>query len=236
MTKQIASSGQNGGENGYHHFLPSHLQERYVESANDKELLQLRRQVALLEVRIKQLLETLDRQVMTEERMMTSILEEFPDLDDEMAARLANYFASFLPESFIDTRTFRSLERLVKKHQTAMADRRLIEAHEALSQLFSAIGNGRRDGEIWKEINDAMDQQRKLIEAEQRRIAATQESLTLEKAVKLIEAVIQSLREAVVRYVPDRDLQASILGDARSIYQARLTGAIDLQPDPERVD
>lgn len=237
MTKAIASDGQNGRESAaYYRYLPAHLQERYVESIEDRELLHLRRQVALLEVRIKQLLETIDRKVMNEDVMAANIASEFPELDARTVRKLAEYVQTFLPESFIDTRTFRSLQRLVQKYETAMVDKRLIQAHEALAQLFGAIEDGRRDGEIWKEINAAMDQQRKLVEAEQRRVVATQESLSLEKAVKLIETVIQSLREAVVRYVPDRDLQASILADARNIYQGRLTGVIDLQSDPERLD
>lgn len=237
MTKAIASDGQNGRENAvYARYLPDHLQARYVESLEDRELLHLRRQVALLEVRIKQLLETIDRKVMSVETMTANIASEFPDLDAVTVRKLAEYVNTFLPESFIDARTFRSLERLVRKYETAMVDKRLIQAHEALAQLFSAIEDGRRDSEIWKEINAAMDQQRKLIEAEQRRVVSTQESMTLEKAVKLIEAVIQSLREAVVRYVPDRDVQASILGEAQAIYRGRLTGTIDLQPDAERMD
>lgn len=237
MPNQNALEGQNVQEDAaYLPYLPEHLQQKYVEGLHDSELTHLRRQIALADVRVKILLEALDRKVLTEERMTANILEEFPDLDPTTASKLAQYLQTFLPESYIDNRTFRSLERLIIKYETAMAEHRLIQAHEAIIQLSTAIKHGRRDGEIWKEIDGVMDSRRKLVESEQRRLVQTQESLTVERAVKMIGAVIESLREAVLRYVPDRDTQQNILGDAQHIYQTRLLGAVDISADPRRVD
>lgn len=237
MPTKDALVGQNVEQDAaYLPYLPEHLKQRYVEGLQDAELTHLRRQIALADVRVKILLETLDRQVLTTERMKTDILTEFPDLEAAQAQKLAEYLQTFLPESYIDTRTFRSLERLMHKYETAMLDHRLIAAAEAIAQLASAIKHGRRDGEVWKEIDSVMDSRRKLVESEQRRVIQTQESLTVERAVKMIGAVIESLREAVIRYVPDRDLQITILGDAQHIYQTRLIGAVDIQPDAKRLD
>lgn len=237
MPKPIAIEGQNNQEDAtYLPYLPDHLKQRYVDGLHDAELTHLRRQIALSDVRIKLLLEALDRQVLTEKAMVANLLDEFPDLEPDLARQLAKYLLTFLPEGFIDSRTFRSLERLMERYNVAIADGRLIQAYEALGQLDSAIRHGRRDGDVWKEIEEVMDSRRKLVEAEQRRVQATQESLTVERAVKMIGAVIESLREAVIRHVPDRNLQSSILGEAQLIYQSRLLGTVDIRSDESRLD
>lgn len=217
-------------------FLPEHLRQRYIEGLEDSELTHLRRQIALADVRVKMLLETLDRQVLTPERMTTDILQEFPDLDPQIAAKLAEYLQTFLPQGFIDTRTYRSLERLVSRYKTAMADKRLIQAHEALSQLFSAIEHGRRDNEIWREIDSVMDGRRKLVEAEQRREKEALELLSIKKVAELANAIITAMRESVIRNEPDRGVQALILSDAQRIYQTKLLGPLAVPVDAGLLD
>lgn len=237
MPISSAHDAQNSSHDGaYARYLPPHLRERYDEGLVDAEILHLKRQIALLDVRVKILLENLDRQVLTQERLAREISEEFPHLDEADCHALAKYLQAYLPETFIDTRTFRRLEQLAEKYEKAMADGSLIKAAEALAQLFAAIRAGRKDGEVWNEINEVMDNRRKLVEAEQRRVIQTQQMLSLDKAVRLIGVVIESLREAVIRYVPDRDSQQHILGVAERIYAERLIGAIDLPADAKRLD
>lgn len=237
MANENALERQDGEQDAvYLRFLPDHLREIYQEGLQDKQLTHLRRQVALMEVRVKTLLRTLDHQVMTPEKMSDHLRSDFPQLGTEMADQLGDYFSAFLPEGFIDSRTFRSLQRLVTKYESAMSEKRLIPASEALGQLFTAIEQGRRDGEIWKEIDGVMDSQRKLIEAEERRIVQTQSMMSAEQTAKFLFAVIQSIQDAVVLYVSEREVQELILAAAQRIYRSRLTGVVDLQPDADGLD
>lgn len=237
MANQTALERQDVQDNAaYLPYLPEHLRQRYLDGLEDAQLTHLRRQIALLDVRIKMLLETLDRQVLTPEKLSLSVQEEFEELSPQLADEVADFLSTYLPDGFLDTRTFRSLERLVTKYEKAMADKRLIQAHEALDQLFSAIRQGRRDGEIWKEIDAVMDSRRKLVEAEERRLAQTQRMMTEKQAVDILLAAIQSMQEAVMLYEPDRGVQELILSAARRAYESRLIGAIDLSADAKRVD
>lgn len=228
MSIQTAAVGQVAQEDAtYLKYLPDHLRERYQEGLADAQITHLHRQIALLDVRIKILLETLDRQILTADKIAADLLDEFPEVGSDLAYQIALHVQTYLPDTFIDTRTFRSLDRLVTKHETSMRDRRLIQAAESLGQLFRAIRDGRRDGEIWREIDQVMDSRRKLVEAEERRIVQTQSAMPLDKVVRYIGIVIESLREAVVRYVPDREIQQFILQDAERIYASRLRGDDD---------
>lgn len=211
----------------YLRYLPIHLRERYQEGLHDAQLTHLRRQIALLDVRIKLLLEALDQKVLTTDKIAADIQEEFPDLDPNVTARLASYVHTFLPEGHIDTRTYRSLDRLIEKYNNAMADKRLIQADQALRQLFGAIRGGRRDDETWKEIESVMDSRRKLVEAEERRLFQSQQTLSVDRVVSMVGLAIHSLREAVQRYVPDRETQSSILLEAERIYASNLGGESD---------
>lgn len=211
----------------YLNYLPEHLRERYVEGLHDAQLTHLRRQIALLDVRVKLLLEALDRKVLTSEKIAEDLQNEFPDLDPALTQQVAEYVHTFLPEGHIDTRTYRSLDRLATKYESAMADKRLLAADIALRQLFAAIRAGRRDDETWKEIESVMDSRRKLVEAEERRLFQAQQTLPVDRFIAMVGVAIQSLREAVVRNVLDRDLQGVILLDAERIYASNIGGETD---------
>lgn len=208
----------------YLNYLPLHLRERYTEGLHDAQLTHLRRQIALLDVRIKLLLEELDNKILTPDKIAEDIQEKFPKLDAEVVKEVAAYVNTLLPDGHIGTRTYRSLERLVSKYEIAMAGGRLIQADQALRQLFAAIRSGRRDDETWKEIETVMDSRRKLVEAEERRVVASQQTLTTDRVVALVSLAIYSLQEAVKRHEPDREVQTNILLEAERIYASNLGG------------
>lgn len=220
----------------YLRYLPEHLRERYQESLHDAQLTHLRRQIALMDVRVKLLLEALDQKTLTTERIAQDIQEEFPALDAAVVGKVAEYVHTFLPEGHIDTRTYRGMQRLVNKYKGAMAEKRLIVAAEALTQLFHAIEIGQRDDAAWQEIQQVMDNRRKLVEAEERRLFQSQQSLSIDRVVAMVSLAIQSLREAVVRYVPDTEIQQYILLDAERAYASHLSGETNPAADPERLD
>lgn len=237
MPMEHAVERQNLQDNeGYLQYLPEHLRGRYIEGLRDAQLTHLRRQIALADVRVKMLLETLDRRVLTAEKLAEDIKESFGELDEMTCLRLAEFFETYLPDGYIDTKTFRSLDRLTHKYDDAMAAKNLVKADQALRQLFEGIRSGRRDGEIWKEIDEVMDGRRKLVEAEERRLVHTQQTLSVDRVITMVSLAIQSLRMAVVRYVPEREDQTLILTEAERIYSGLVSGEADLGADAISLD
>lgn len=220
MNKQLTD--EEWEDKAYLRFLPPHLQERYRESVTDPQLTHLVRQISLIDVRIKSLLENLDRQVLTTEQIEEDFRREFPHLKKDDIERIARFTQSYLPEGFIDHRTFQRLELLMDKMEAAQIDGRIRDADRAKKQLFESIRVGRRDGDVWDNIQAAMEQRRKLSEAEERRISENRHSLTLDQVVMLLGLTIKALKESVRKYVPDREIQQYILEDADREYTKQI--------------
>lgn len=221
MAKTI-DIGDEWDDNAYMRFLPPHLQERYREAINDPQLTHLKRQISLIDVRIKTLLENLDRQVLSEEDIAEDMRAQFPDLSTDQVTRLSKFTRAYLPETFVDHRTFKRLERLIDTMEKAQLDGRIREADRAKRQLFETIRAARRDGDVWNDIQEAMEQRRRLSEAEERRLVSNQQAMALDQVVMLAGMIINSLKESVVKYVIDREIQQYILRDADATYRKQI--------------
>lgn len=222
MSKQAKVEVAEWDDKAYLRFLPPHLQERYIEGLQDPTLTHLSRQIALMDVRIKQLLENLDRQILTEDKIMPDLEEEFPHLKPDDLSRIAKFIMGYLPETFIDHRTFRRFEGLIERMENAQLDGRIRDADRAKRQLYQAIREGRREGDVWDQIKEAMEERRKLVVAEERRLTENQQSLTLDKVVMLLGMTISALKESVRKYVSDQQVQQYILEDADRHYRRQL--------------
>jgi hypothetical protein len=210
-------------ENAYLKYLPEHLHAAFLEGFNDPQLTSLRRQMALTETRVKSLLLNLDRETLTNEDIEVQLRERFPNLEARLYPQLADFVATFLPENFVDHRTFKRLEALVNKYEDNMLHRRVRESDQTLKQLFETIRRGRASGSIWQEIQEALEQQRRLAEAEERRANQMQQSLTVDKVVLLLGYTIQALKEAVHLYVQDKEIQEYILEHTERVYAAQFS-------------
>lgn len=220
MTKLIEQDSGNG--NAYAEYLPPHLRERYAESLGDAQLTNLRRQIALMEVRIKSSLENLDRQPLDAEKIAAELKAEFDHLAQDDIHKLAEFIMGYLPETFIDHRTFRRFEQLIDRYEFANLDGRLRDADRAKRQLFVSIREGRREGDVWDQVKETMEELRKLTAEEEKRINQNQQSLTLDKVVMLMGIAIGVFKESVRKYVPDQQIQQYILEDADRHYQRQL--------------
>ncbi len=80
-------------------------------------------------------------------------------------------------------------------------------------ELDRLIGDAMVDHEAWYEIHAILDQRRKLVESEQKRLVSMQQMITSEQAMTLITAVIDTVR----RNVPDRSILAAISADITRI-------------------
>jgi hypothetical protein len=198
--------------------LPEHLRERYEEGLTDPHLLHLKEEIGLMDIRIRMLVENLDRQVLDEDEIRDDILGEFPDLDPKMAKKLAHRIRGWMPDQFVDYRTFKRLETLVDMYDKALLKREIRKADGALKDLFQVIREGRRSGEVWHEISDITDQRRRLVDQEQKRLTQAAQLITVEKVVMLLGITIEALRGAVTKYVADQEIRDYILVEAEEIY------------------
>lgn len=223
MTRKVEVMAEDEWDDrAYLRYLPPHLQERYRESVSDPELLHLGRQVALIDVRIKSLLLALDHQVLAREEVAAEMRAAMPHaslVDVEKATDIA---ISLLPEGFINHRTFKRLETLLDRMEKAQLDGRIREADRSKKQLEEAIRGGKRDGDVWEDIENAMEQRRRLVEAEQKRLAQMNAYMSLDQVVMLAGVIINVCKESVLKYVADREIQQYILQEADRAYATHI--------------
>ena len=216
--KQLEDSRQSK----YQEHLPEHLQERYEQGLRDPHLLHLKEEINLLDIRIKMLVENLDRQVLSEEEIETDLLKEVDGLDEAMAKKVAVAVRQWMPDGFVDYRTFKRLEALVDMYDKAMLKREIRKADGALKELHSVIREGRKSGEVWHEISDITDQRRRLVDQEQKRLTQAAQLITVEKVVTLLDFTIEALRGALVKYVHDQEIRDFVLVEAEELYAGLL--------------
>ena len=68
---------------------------------------------------------------------------------------------------------------------------------KCLTTLDSLISAGTRDYAVWREISANIEQRRKLVESERKRLVEMQQMITSERAMLLIAAVVDIVRENV---------------------------------------
>lgn len=218
-------------DKAYLRYLPPHLQERYRDSVADSQLTHLVRQIALIDVRIKSLLETLDRQAVSRETIAEDLSFEFDRLRKADILALSSYIMAYSPTGFINHRTYKRLNNIVDKLEKAEFENRTRDVERAKKQLFQEIREGRKEGDVWEDIQSAMEQRRKLTEAEERRLQQNQQTMPLDRVVMLCGVLIESLKESVLKYVSEREIQHYILRDAENAYRQRIGIDPNWQPD-----
>jgi hypothetical protein len=83
----------------------------------------------------------------------------------------------------------------------------------ALANVQRLITQGTADYASWREIGELIDQRRKLVEAEQRRLTLAHEVLHRDQAMALVGQVVDILR----RHVHDRDILNAIALDIQAL-------------------
>jgi hypothetical protein len=166
-------------------YLPADLMGRYGEAVEDTELLNMRSEIALMDVLIAENLSALQ----------TGESAEFWDaaLDQVINSRRA-----------YKSENYALLEQSLDVLEALCDERRLHFAAE-------------------KEIRDKVDQRRKLVESEQKRLVNMQQMVTSEQAMLLMSALLDAVR----RNVRDRGILAAVQAEF-----IRLT----TQPNHQRID
>lgn len=86
----------------------------------------------------------------------------------------------------------------------------------ALNALLDTVGQGHADYRAWAEIGGVIEQRRKLVESERKRLVEMQQTLTVERAMLLIGAISGVIKA----HVHDRTTLAAIGRDIESIISA----------------
>lgn len=83
----------------------------------------------------------------------------------------------------------------------------------ALNALLETVGQGHADYRAWQEIGALLEQRRKLVESERKRLIEAQQTLTVEKAMLLIGAISGIIKA----HVHDRAILAAIGRDIEGL-------------------
>lgn len=68
---------------------------------------------------------------------------------------------------------------------------------EALNTIISLISKGHTDYQAWREVGTALDQRRKLVESERKRLIELQATITSEQAMLLMNALLMAVKANV---------------------------------------
>ena len=110
-----------------------------------------------------------------------------------------------------------------------MADETLLEQRSEIALLDVRIDevvravDARRASVVWDDLCRLLDQRRKLVESERRRMVEMHQMLTTEEAMTLLAAVVDSLR----RHVVDRKVLAAVSADLTRLVAHTPRGATD---------
>ena len=96
----------------------------------------------------------------------------------------------------------------------------------ALAHVQRVITQGAADYAAWREVGKLIDQRRKLVEAEQRRLAQASEMISRDQAMALLGQVVEIMR----RHIPDRDILSAIARDIEAVGYRGNGHAADTDP------
>jgi hypothetical protein len=161
------------GERSKH--MPADMSDRYERSLQDTELLNLRRDLAMMEARIHDLMDTVNQ-----------------------------------GES---TGAWNEL-RLCGERFTSLWGRRDMErAQEQLMTMLEIIEHGSTRANGWDELQRTIELRRRLSETETKRLQALKQFVTAERAVTLVEDVIEVIR----RHVHDPEARRNCVRDLKRL-------------------
>lgn len=110
-----------------------------------------------------------------------------------------------------------SVKALAAKFQEAMVDKEPDRAMTYLPELIQLIEKGGEDWLVWNEVVKLVEQRRKLVESESKRLLQSQETLTSGEAFLLFNALVSVVQE----HITDRETRAKLqMGFSRIVAGA----------------
>lgn len=175
--------------------LPARLVARYEAAEVDDDLLVQRAEIAVLEARLAELIEGLDR---GETGRLWAELRAHQQAADE--AQRAND----LP---------------------AMA--------EHLNAMRQLVQQGAAEADRWREVRSLIQDRRRLVESERKRLVDLQQMITTKQALILAGALVAAVQDAAGKRVGDAKQRRLLLNDVTVAFAA-ITGATAEQNEASR--
>jgi hypothetical protein len=88
--------------------------------------------------------------------------------------------------------------------------------HQAIARLDLLMDRKRTDSAAWREIGAAIEQRRKLVESEQKRLVALQATMSQEQAMTLMGVLI----DIITTRVSDQPTLAQIVADLQALLES----------------
>ena len=118
-----------------------------------------------------------------------------------------------------------------KKFQREKNGPAMKHALDKVDLLFTV---GIQSGSVWTEVREAIEQRRRLLESESRRIKDQQTTMSSEQVLSLIEFIVDCLRTSVSLYV-DRYIASKILAKVTTDIGAIVSKPDDASPRSARL-
>jgi len=178
--KSLRGAAAPAFKNGrYSRYLPAALAERYEAALKDEELLELRREIALLDVRIGEV--------------------------------LGKMGSGETPAAWADLRKRLVLFRAAQ----ARGPSGVAEMGTHLAAMTDVIDRGASDAAAWAEIRGLLNDRRKLVEGEWKRLEVTGQMVSAERLMVLLGAITDIIR----RHIVDRPTLVSIAGELDNLIR-----------------
>jgi hypothetical protein len=104
---------------------------------------------------------------------------------------------------------WRLLRTMFAEFSKARSAGKIPEMTQALADIEALIVRGLADYSAWQDISQALEQRRKLVESERKRLVEMQQMITTEQAMILMAAIVDTIR----RHVSDTSALAAISAD-----------------------
>lgn len=178
----------------YSKFLPSDLLDRYQEARNDPELLELRDELALLDVRAQ-----------------------------ELAGRLTEGGEGARIEAALEALVrARVARRRVQAGEDA--DQARVDLDQALEAIEANLTAANVEARIWEELAVVWEQRRRLVDTERRRLVDLQQYVTAQQALALVRVVVDIVRRHVTDRRTLAAIAADVRGATNGDRQKELAG------------
>lgn len=162
------------------------LEAQYQSALQDRYLLHLRDEIAILDARVKDLLTQ--------------------------------------AKTGVNAATWKKVSEQWRQFRRAMAADDVKAINALIATIEQSFEEGRRDADLWVDIQSLMEQRRRLVETEQKYLHNTNQMITAEAALVLLSGMITAMKASVRKYVPNSEVTEAIVVDAQREYE-RLIGA-----------
>jgi len=113
--------------------------------------------------------------------------------------------------------SWRAVQETYQKFRTALARKDLLEMSSLIQQFGAQLSEGVGEAEAWDEIRACIEQRRKLVESERKRLIEMQQMVDADQAMALVRSLVASVRE----HVHDPAILRAITADLGRLSLAR---------------